>query len=332
MICKAFQTDKIDLNINNILLLYGQNEGAKYDKLSGILEKNKNSEILKYDEKEVLNNENLIFENILSNSLFGNKKIILINRSSDKILKIIESLMEKQLFEIILIFISGNLEKKSKLRNFFEKSKKYYCVPFYSDTQEELSKIANNFLNAKNLSLSQSNINILINRCGGDRGILKKELNKIYFYTMNGKKLTTDRLIKLTNLIENHSISELVDNCLAKNKNKTLSILNENNITIDDCMIITRTFLQKLKKLLKLSIDYNKNKDLSKTIANAKPPIFWKDKEITKQQIINWKTKQISELIVDINSIELQIKKDAVNAVNLVSDFILTKSFANSYS
>ena len=332
MIYKAFETNKINLEINNILLLYGQNDGARNEEISRILEKNKNSEILKYNETEILNNDNLIFENVLSNSLFVNKKIRIINKATDKLLKIIENFGEKKLAEVILIVKSDNLEKKSKLRIFFEKSVSYVCVPFYPDNQESLTKIAYKFLKDNNLSLSQSNINLLINRCNGDRGILKKELNKIYFFGKNGKKLTTESLLKLTNLIENHNISELVDNCLAKNKSKTLFIINENNLSADDCIIITRTFLLKLKKLLKLSINYSENKDLNKTISSAKPPIFWKDKEITKKQILNWETKQISQLIFDINSIELQIKKDASNAINIISDFIITKSSVNNYS
>ena len=332
MIYKAFEINKINLEINNILLLYGQNDGAKNEEVLRILEKNKNSEILRYNETDILNNDNLIFENILSNSLFVNKKIIIINKATDKILKIIKNFGERKLAEVILIIKSDNLEKKSKLRIFFEKNASYVCVPFYPDNQESLTKISYKFLKDNNLSLSQSNINLLINRCNGDRGILKKELNKIYFFGKNGKKLTTENLLKLTNLIENHSISELVDNCLAKNKSKTLFIINENNLSADDCIIITRTFLLKLKKLLKLSVNYSENKDLNKTISSAKPPIFWKDKEITKKQILNWETKQISQLIFDINSIELQIKKDATNAINIISDFIITKSSVNNYS
>lgn len=325
MIYKAFETNKINLEINNILLLYGQNDGAKNEEVSRILEKNKNSEILRYNETEILNNDNLIFENILSNSLFVNKKIIIINKATDKILKIIKNFGERKLAEVILIIKSDNLEKKSKIRNFFEKSDTYVCVPFYPDNQESLTKITHKFLKDNNLSLSQSNINLLISRCNEDRGILKKELNKIYFFGKNGKKLTTESLLKLTNLIENHSISELVDNCLAKNKNKTLFIINENNLSADDCIIITRTFLQKLKKLLKLSVNYSENKDLNKTISDAKPPIFWKDKEITKKQIILWNSQSVKRLIYKLTEIELQIKKNYNNPINLITDFILNQ-------
>ena len=140
------------------------------------------------------------------------------------------------------------------------------------------------------------------------------------------KKITTETITKLINLSENFSVSELIDNCLAKNKSKTIQILNENNYTNDDCILISRTFLNKSKKILKLSIDYEQNKNIDLTISASKPPIFWKDKEITKQQILKWKPQDLKELIYKLNNIELTIKKNFNNALNLMSDFLLEQS------
>ena len=108
--------------------------------------------------------------------------------------------------------------------------------------------------------LSQSNINLIINKCNGDRQILTNELKKIEFFCKKGKKLTTENLIKIVNLAEDHNISQLVDCCLAKNEKKTINILNENNFDNEDCIMITRVFLNKSKKILKLSSLYEKNK------------------------------------------------------------------------
>ena len=132
--------------------------------------------------------------------------------------------------------------------------------------------------------------------------------------------------MQLTNLIENHSISELVDNCLAKNKKKIISILNENNFNNEDCIVISRLFLNKSKKLLQLSIEFKKNKNIELTISSAKPPIFWKDKEITKKQINQWEPENIKELIYKLSEIELLIKKNINNSINLITDFILEQS------
>ena len=91
-------------------------------------------------------------------------------------------------------------------------------------------------------------------------------------------------------------------------------------------MIILRTFLSKTKRILKLAIKLEKNKDINKTINSAKPPIFWKDKEIVKVQLNKWKTEKIKELIKNINNIELEIKKNYNNSILIVTNFILEKS------
>jgi DNA polymerase-3 subunit delta len=330
MILKSYETNKINIGIQKFILFYGKNNGAKDEAISKLISNN-NKKILTYDEKQILDNNELLFNNLLSDSLFGEEKIIVINRASDKIVKIINDLTEKNTTTSIIIN-SEILEKKSKLRSLFEKEKKLICVAFYPDNEQTLSKLAYNFLKENKVTISQSNINLIVNKCDGDRGVLKNELNKIVSYSLGNKKLTTEKIFKLINLIDNHSISELVDSCLVKNQRKTINILNENNINNEDSMIIIRTFINKLKKIIILSTDYQKNKNLEKTISNAKPAIFWKDREITKQQIVKLTPENIKQLIYKLSELELLIKKNINNSINLITDFILeqTLSYSNN--
>jgi len=272
MILKSYDIRKSNLKLNKIFLFYGKNEGLKNETLDFLI-KDKNK-ISKYEEKEILDNENNFIENISSKSLFEQEKFIVIKRATDKILKIVEILNLKNLEDVTIFINSDNLEKKSKLRSFFEKDKRLVCVPFYPDNDQTLSKLAYNFLRNKKISISSSNINLIVNKCSGDREKLINELEKIENFSKNGKKINSENISKLINLSENHSISELIDNCLAKNKKKIISILNENNFSNEDCIMITRSFLIKAKKLLTLSILFESNKNIDLTISSAKPPIF----------------------------------------------------------
>jgi len=324
MILRSREINKINLNINNLILFYGKNEGLKIEVLN-ILIKDKNI-ISHYEEKEILDNENNFIETILSKSLFETEKFIIIKRATDKIFKIIEKLQQKNLEDTTIILNSESLEKKSKLRSFFEKDKTLVCVPFYPDNDQTLSKLAYNFLREKKISISSSNINLIVNKCSGDRETLMNELQKIELFSKSGKQINSDNITKLINLSENHNISELVDNCLAQNKRKIISILNENNFSNEDCIMIIRYFIIKSKKLLTLSKAFESNKNIDFTISSAKPPIFWKEKEITKQQILKWSSKNIKQLIYSLSETELQIKKNINNSINLITDFILFQS------
>ena len=328
MIIKSYETNKINFEKNKFVLFYGKNEGFKNEVTNNLI-KNKDN-IVKYEEKEILENVNDFIESILSKSLFESEKIIIIKRVTDKILKIIDEVDSKNFEDIKIIFNADNLEKKSKLRSLFEKDKKYICVPFYPDTDQTLSKLTYNFFQKKNILISPSNINLIVNKCNGDREILLNELNKIEYYSKNGKKITTESIAKLTNLIENHGTSELIDSCLAKNKKKIVDILNENNFNNEDCILITRTFLNKAKKILILSNEFQNNKNIDLTISSAKPPIFWKDKEITKQQIYKWTPENIKKLIYKLSEIELLIKKNINNSINLITDFILNQASSST--
>ena len=327
MIIKSFEANKINISKNNIILMYGKNDGLKRQLTNKLGSNFNDTEI--YEEKEILNNSNNFLENILNKSLFSEKQMFIIKRATDKIYKIIEEINLKKISDTIIIH-SDNLEKKSKLRSYFEKDKQLVCIPFYPDNEQTLSKITIEFFKKRNILISQSNINQIVTKSLGERENLYNELLKIENFSKSGKKLTDDVIKKLVNLSENHSISELIDNCLEKNKIKLIKILNENIYSNDDCIIILRTLLTKSKKLLILSKEYEKNKNIDLTISAAKPPIFWKEKETTKRQIQSWKPQKLRLLIYKINELELIIKKNFNNSLNLITDFLLAQSVSKT--
>ncbi len=321
MIVKSYEINKINSQIR-FYLVYGKNEGLKDECIKEIIKKDQNK-VFNYEEKQIQDDKEIFFENTLSGSLFEENKIIIINRATDKIYEIIQELLERNISGIKIIINSGILEKKSKLRSLFEKDKNLICIPIYPDNNETLSRLASTFFKKEKISISQQNINLIINKCNGDRHNLRNELKKISIYAVRKKNITTQEIFKLINLSENYGFAELIDNCLIKNKKKILNILNENNFSNEDCIIILRTFLMKAKKVLKLSLQFEQTNDLNKTIASAKPPIFWKDKEIVKIQLNKWKPKKIRELIYRLNDIELQIKKNFNNSILIITNFIL---------
>ena len=326
MILKFFELNKLNNQKQNFILFHGRNDGLKSEEIIKLKLKI-NREITYYEEKQILENKQNFLNQILNKSLFEKGKFIVINRASDKIRSIIEELLEKNTEETFIVINTEPLDKKSKLRNLFEKDKeKLISVAFYPDTIETLFKLASNFLREKKIRLSSSNINFIIDKCNKDRKNLINELEKIELFSLNKKNIDETDLFKLINLAENHNINELIDCCLAKNQKKTLSILNDNVFTNEDCIIITRTMLKKTKRLLNLINNFKQNKNIEQTIRDAKPPIFWKEKDITKQQISKWAQLNVEKLISEINTAELEVKKIPMNSINLITNFILEKS------
>ena len=326
MIIKSFEHQKIDLSKNNFFLLYGENEGHKKQIIEQKFKKFYSENIYSYDESEVLSNQEIFFNNIFTKSFFENEKLITISRVSDKIKDIIEEILEKNTEGLVLILNAGLLEKKSKIRSLFEKNKNLVCIPFYEDNSQTLSTIASKFFRDKKIPISQQSINLIVQRCRGDRQNLNNELEKIESFTKNKEKINAEDLLKLTNLAENYSVTELVDSCLSKNKKKTLNILNENNYSLEDCILIIRTFLIKSKRLLKLRKEISEKSDIEAVISSFKPPIFWKDKEVIKLQIKNWSYRGIQNLISKINETEFLIKKNSTSSINILANFIIEES------
>ena len=323
MIIRSYEANKTNLEGRNIILLYGKNEGLQNETVEKTFIADFKGSINKYEENEFINNYETISSEILTKSLFDEKKILIISRVGEKILKYVEEVSDRNIEDIVIILKAGLLEKRSKLRIFFEKSKKFAIIPFYEDDAKTLSSLVYEFLNKNSIKLSRESINLLIGRSSGSRENLKKELSKIFNYSHSNKEITFEVVKKLSNLAENFGVNELADNYLSKNKKNIIKILNENNYSDDDCILILRTILNKSKRLLNILENYKKNENLDDVISKTKPPIFWKDKEIVKKQVNTWKLKDLKTKMYQINEVETLVKSNSKNSLNLVSDFIV---------
>ena len=325
MIIKHYELKNNLKGKNNYFLLYGQNSGLIEEIIDKDLKPSFSKNIFKYDESEILSDISAFKEGLVNKSFFEKDKLIIINRVSDKILDIVKEISDKNDESLKIILKSGNLEKKSKLRNFFEKSKNLIIIPFYEDTHQSLLFLAQNFFKENKIKISSQNINYIIENSKGNRINLKNELEKIKNFSQKKLSVELNEIIKLTNLAENYNISELTDQCLARNKKKTLNILNENNPSPEDNILILKNFLYKLKRLKKLKLELENKKNADAVISSYKPPIFWKDKDMIKQQLKIWSLPQIKSLINKTNDMELLIKKNSQASNQIVNNFILEK-------
>ena len=323
MIIKSFELSKFKKTNFNIFLFYGKNEGLKKELINKNFLENFVGTINKYEEADFIGNLDNITNELLTKSLFETSKIIIISRVGDKILKFIEEISEKNLVDVKIILKTGTLEKRSKLRSYFEKNKRLVVVPLYEDRENELFSIVLNFINKHNIKISRESINLLVSRASGDRENLNIELEKILSYSLSKKNINFETVQTLTNLAENYGVNELADSYLSKNKKKIAKILNENNYSEEDCVLILRTILNKSKRLMYIIENMNLSKNIDEVLSSIKPPVFWKEKENVKKQAITWELEDLKKKIYEINEVETLVKTNSKNSLNLISDFIV---------
>ena len=323
MIIKSYEVNKINIKDYDIFLFYGKNEGLQNEIIEKNFVKGNKGSINKYEESEFINNYETISSEILTKSLFEEEKLLIISRVGEKIFKYIEELLNRNINNIKIILKAGLLEKRSKLRNLFEKNKKLLIIPFYEDDERTLTAQVYEYLKKNSIKLSRETINLLVERSSGNRENLKIELSKIFYYSQSNKEISFETVKKLSNLAENYGVNELADNYLSKNKKNVIKILNENNYSDDDCILILRTILNKSKRLLNILENYRKNKNLDDVISKTRPPIFWKDKAIVKKQANTWELRDLKSKMYQINEVETLVKSNSKNTLNLVSDFIV---------
>ena len=316
MIIKSYEIEKRLPNLSkyNLFLFYGENIGLKKDirnKIKiGMNEKEVNLEFLSFYENEIIDNEDNFYNSIYSGSLFSNKKMITINNGTDKIIKFIEDIYIKYPENLILIIFADLLEKKSKLRSFFEKNTTAVCVPCYLDNNRDLENILTSELKKNNITASRESLNLLIDKSNNDRNNLRNEIEKIKAYSLNKKNLKIEEIKSIINFAGEYKSDSLVNECLNGNIIQYKKIVSELYVNTVNYVFLLRILYNKIQKLLNIKESEINTKDVDVIINSFKPPIFWKDKPIIKKQLSIWKMEDLKKIINNINEIELSCKKN----------------------
>jgi len=321
----------------NLLLLYGENNGLKKDITESIkkaLSHNSTRiEFLSFYENEITNNEENFYNSIYSGSLFGNKRIITIGNATDKIIKQIEDITDKSPDNITLIIFADLLEKKSKLRNFFEKNTKTLCIPCYLDSDKDLEIIANTELKKNSINLSRESINLLVEKSNSDRSNLKNEIEKIVAFAINKKNLDIDEIKSIINFSGEHKSDNFINECLCGNIFQYKKIVSELYINTTNQIFFFRVLSNKILRLLNMKESEKNHNNLDNLLNTSKPPIFWKEKPMVKKQLTIWSLHDLKSIIYEINSTEILCKKNPqISNIIFFNFFTKLCKKANNYS
>lgn len=339
MIIKSYEVQKNKSNLSkyNFFLLYGENLGLKKDIRkfikTGIEQGSNNAEILFLYEDEILDDEENYYNLIYTGSLFSNKKIITIYEATDKIIKKISDIYDKYPENVFLIIFSEILEKRSKLRNFFEANKKAICIPCYLDSEKDLEMIAQLELKKNNIMLSQEAINLLIEKSNSDRNNLRNEIEKIHSYSLNKKKLELTDIISLINFSGDYKSDIFINECLCGNITQYKKIISELYVNTVNQILLLRILSNKIQRLIKIKAKENKSNNVDNLINAIKPTVFWKEKPLLKKQLSIWSLNNLKKIIDEINNIELLCKKNPqISKVIFFNFFSKICKKANNFS
>jgi len=322
MIVKSFELQKRINKDINFYLLYGVNSGLIEESIENILKPIFSKNIHNFEELQIIKKPDDFKELIYNKSFFEEEKLLIINRATEKFFPIIDEIINTKTDKVKIIIKANILEKKSKLRNLFEKNKKTIIVAYYEDNYSSMLKLIENFLIKEKIRISKESINELINKSMGDRLNLINELNKISLLGHKNKQINNETISKLTNSSGEYNVSELVDQCLAKNKRQTIHILNEDSITNENNLIIIKSFLSKLKRLKKIKTELEKYNNIDTILNSYKPLIFWKEKDLIKKQLNCWSLDQIKSSMQKINNLEWECKRYPQISKGLLQNYI----------
>lgn len=333
MILKSYivEQNTAILNDYQATLLYGENSGLKEDIKLKIKDQNKKAEIFFFFEEEILKNKNILYENFANDSLFSEEKIFFLEQATDKILEQILEVLEKKNEKIKIYIFSEILDKKSKLRNLFEKDKRVAIFPCYEDTEKTLiNYIVKELAGFK--GLTGEIINLIITNSGSNRKVIQNEIVKIKVFFFN-KLINKNQIIEILNIKNDSGFEEIRDTALIGKKDKINKLLSELNLLSEDSFFYLNSLNYRILKLIEIQKINETYKNYEQALESLKPPIFWKDKPIYLQQLKKWNMAKLNKAANKISIAEILMKKNSIVRNDIViKDLIISLSEEASIS
>ena len=316
-------------NSQKIFLFYGENQGLKKEFKKKLRAQNKNQEILTLFQDEIIKNKNILVNEINNKSLFNEKKIIFINQVNDKILDIVDEVIKNMQDERIFLF-SDILDKKSKLRGYFEKSKSCGITACYQDNEITIKKIIMNKLNDYQ-GLTSQVTNLIIQNTGLDRNKVNNEIDKI-ISCFKDKRIDLKKIDLLLNIRTNDDFNLLKDEALNGNKINTNRLLADTVFETENNIYYLNSINQRINRLKEIENMKQKNSNIETLISSLKPPVFWKDKSILIEQSRKWNKDKIQEALKKTYSAEIEIKSNSSIRKNLLIKNLIIELCATASS
>jgi DNA polymerase-3 subunit delta len=304
----------IEKNLNvldeyDAVLLYGENDGIKADIKIKIKSTNKDSEIINFFEDEIIRDRDILYKNIVNESLFNEKKIIFLQSATDKIYNEVCECLEKINRNTKIYIFTENLDKKSKLRNLFEKKKNLAALGCYEDNQKTLINYISKELETY-VGLSGEFINLIVSNSNYKRRVIQTELVKIKNF-FKEKKINKTELLDILNIKNDAKFDEIRDNSLIGRLDVTNKLLSQINILDEDTFLYLGNLNYRIIKLIEIQKAQKIFGNHEKTLENLKPPIFWKDKPIYLMQVKKWNLEKLRQATLKINETEILMKKNS---------------------
>ena len=330
MILKSYEVENNiqDINKFKFILIYGENIGLKEVLKKNIINLKNNADVINFYQEDITKNKDIILNEVKNVSLFVQEKVIIVNQVSEKLVDEIEFLLDCK-EDVKIILIAELLDKKSKLRNLFEKESNLAIIPCYSDNDITLRKVVLTELKEfKNLN--SNTINMILSYSNLERKTILNNLEKIKSFYEN-KVLSEDSLETLLNSDRNEMFENVRDAALSGDKTKLNALLSNFSFSNEDSFLYLNMINYRLIKLLDIHKKNTNNNDFSVTISKMRPPIFWKDKPMLLKLLKKWDKQSVIDALIYLGKTEEKIKKNsAINNLTMVKNSI-TNICTNSW-
>ena len=284
--------------------------------------------VSKIDGNEFKDNPSILNDNISTFSMTKDKRVVLLDLTYVTINKVIENIILNTIKEknndFLLLIKSNNLGSKNELVRFIEKLDNGILVPCYEENSNNIKIQISRLFNQYKLIFSPDFVSTLSSKFNSDTSINLMEIKKLESFLMDNENITEERILSIVTDNIDINLNKIIQHCSSGKIQEALFSLDKIYENSNTAISITRLFVKQFKIIETVLLAVQKGSNMSETINNMRPPIFFKDRPLLTLQCQLWSLKKVDLIFKRLIEVELKLKSNIFSNKILLSQFILS--------
>ncbi|MEI7789732.1 MAG: DNA polymerase III subunit delta [Alphaproteobacteria bacterium] len=230
-------------------------------------------------------------------SMMGGRRVVRVRGAGNDLADLLESFADDPRGDALVVIEAGDLAKTSALRKIFDAHKTAAAVQCYPDSVRDLGDVVRDALRAEGLSIAPDALEDAVSRLGSDRGVTRREIEKLLLY-MHGKKQVTLEDVRAVMGDEAEARSESA--CDAAAGGDLVKLDRElERLWVSDVAPaqVLRSAMGHFQRLVQARESANRGETIDNVMKRLRPPVHFSRSQAFKNQAQRWNTDKLGEAL-----------------------------------
>jgi len=270
--------------------------------------------VAEFEEDVLTSDPARLWDEAAAISMLGGRRVVRVRGAGNALARHLERFLDDPSGDALIVVEGGDLAKGASLRKVFEEADNAAAIACYPDTNRNLDDVVRSALKEAGLSIESQALTEAASRLGSDRGVTRRELEKLILYVGDEKTVTLDHVRATMGDESDLRMDECCDAAGMGDFRALDTALARLWISGMAPVAVLRLALGHFQRLALARSDIDSGTDAASALRKLRPPVHFSRVDAFRGQVSRWTEPKLEEALGFLYEAEALTKTTGVPA------------------